>query len=112
MLKKKKKMTSIDLHTFNTSKVTTMKRMFKNCLSLEKLDVSNFDTLKVTDMEEMFNTIPKLKSLDLSSFNTMYCLRFSNIFEGNDELKINIKKDVCSNILTGLPAGVEVVDVS
>ena len=105
------KMISIDLSNFNTGKVTVMNNMFKRCTQLEKLNVSKFNTENVINMEEMFNTIPKVKTLDLSSFNTLKCNKFSNIFEGNNDLKITIKRSLCSNILTGLPPGVEVINV-
>ena len=61
----------------NTSEVTNMSEMFRNCSNLgilEQLgyitDLSGFNTEKVTDMSEMFRGCSSLKSLDLSSFNT------------------------------------------
>ncbi len=48
-------LTSIEgLENLNTSEVTTMKRMFGGCSSLTTLDLSTFDTGKVTDMSYMF----------------------------------------------------------
>ena len=99
-------MTSIDLSNFNTGKVTLMDKMFKGCTNLEYLNVKGFKTEKVTNMNEMFNTIPKVRTLDLSTFDTSSCQRIDRIFEGNNNLKITIRKDKCSNILTGLPEGV------
>ena len=43
------------LNKFNTSNVTTMKAMFHNAQELESVDVSSFDTSKVTDMSYMFS---------------------------------------------------------
>lgn len=62
-------LTSIDLSTFNTSKVTTMNGMFNQC-GFTSIDVSGFDTSKVTDMNSMFFNCEKLRTLDLSNFDT------------------------------------------
>ena len=58
------------LSTIDTSQVTTMEGMFRNCSSLTKLDLSNFDTSNVTNMQYMFIDCSNLTNLDLSSFNT------------------------------------------
>ena len=64
-------MTSIEgLDNLNTSKVTTMRRMFEGCTALTSLDLSSFNTENVTDMRYMFFECKALTSLDLSSFNT------------------------------------------
>lgn len=64
------KLTHLDLSHFNTSKVTNMYGMFENCSSLTELDLSSFDTFNVTNMSFMFNKCRKLTSLDVSSFDT------------------------------------------
>lgn len=53
----------------DTSNVTNMTAMFKNCDALTSLDVTGFDTSNVTTMRTMFDSIG-VTSLDLSSFNT------------------------------------------
>ena len=63
-------LTSLDLSNFNTSNVTSMYDTFYNCSSLTSLDLSSFDTSKVTNMSNMFDGCRSLTSLDLSSFNT------------------------------------------
>ena len=63
-------LTSLNLSSWNTSKVTTMKDMFGGCLRIKSLEVSNFDTQNVTDMEGMFRNCESLISLDLSRWNT------------------------------------------
>ena len=63
-------LTSLDLSSFNTSNVTSMKSMFEHCSGLTSLDLSSFDTSKVNSMEYMFNYCGNLTSLDLSKFNT------------------------------------------
>ena len=44
----------IGLDTWNTSKITTMKDLFRDLPSLEKLDLSGWDTSNVTDTDTMF----------------------------------------------------------
>ena len=58
------------LDNFDTSNVTNMSNMFRNCNSLESLNLSKFNTSKVTNMFYMFNVCSSLTSLDLSSFDT------------------------------------------
>lgn len=60
--------TSIDLKEIDTSEVSTMASMFKECKA-EHIDLSNFNTSKVTDMSDMFCRC-RVKKLDLRSFNT------------------------------------------
>ena len=64
-------LTSLDLSGFNTSNVTNMRSMFMNCSSLTSLALSSFNTSKVTDMSYMFRKCSSLTSLDLSGFNTL-----------------------------------------
>ena len=43
-------LTSIDLSTWNVSKVTDMRYMFQNCTNLTSIDLSNWDTSNVVYM--------------------------------------------------------------
>ena len=61
---------SLDLSSFDTSKVTCMDNMFIYNTALKSLDLSSFDTSNVTDMGYMFMYCKSLTSLDLSSFDT------------------------------------------
>ena len=70
MFKDCSSLTSLDVSNFNTSKVTNMSDMFSSCSSLTTLDVSGFDTSNVTTMGKMFQYCKSLTSLDVSSFNT------------------------------------------
>ena len=63
-------LTSLDFRGFNTSKVTNMKYMFRECSSLISLDLSSIDTSKVTDMSFMFDGCTSLTDLNLSGLNT------------------------------------------
>ena len=61
----------MDFSHFDTSQVTTMYAMFRNCKRLKSLNLSSFDTSKVSgDMHNMFWDCSALEYLDLYSFNT------------------------------------------
>ena len=65
---------------FDTSNVTDMSYMFKNCKALTSLDVSNFDTSKVTTMEGMFGRCYAFVTLDLRSFTNENLTNIGNMF--------------------------------
>ena len=73
-------LTSLDVSNFDTGKVTDMCCMFHSCSALTSLDVSNFDTSSVTDMASMFRDCTSLTSLDLSSFNTNQVTNMTGMF--------------------------------
>ena len=47
---------TINLSSFNTSKVKDMKNMFSECTSLKTIDLSSFDTSNVKDIIWMFSS--------------------------------------------------------
>ena len=102
---------SLDLSHFITSGVTNMSNMFNNCTSLEYLKVS-FNTEKVTNMEYMFGSCINLSSLDISTFNTKNCLKFDNMFENDEKLKLTIDSSICANLKDAIPDYVEFTDIS
>ena len=63
-------LTTLDLSGWDTSNVASMGSMFYHCNSLTSLDLSNWDTSKVTDMYSMFDNCSSLTSLDLSNWDT------------------------------------------
>ena len=73
-------LTSIDLSTFDTSKVNTMGSMFKNCTSLVSADLSNFNTSRVIKMNGMFYRCKSISSLDLSNFDTSKVTNMDSMF--------------------------------
>ena len=79
-------LTSLDLSSFDTSKVTDMGSMFYNCSSLTSLDLSKFDTSHVTSMSNMFDNCQKLTSLDLSNFDTSQVTNMGSMFSGCTKL--------------------------
>ena len=80
-------LTKIDLSGWDTSKVTDMAEMFRDCNSITSLDVSNFNTKNVTDMRAMFYGCSSLTSLDLSSFKTSNVGNMGSMFNGCYSLK-------------------------
>lgn len=77
-----RKLTSIDVSNFNTSKVQNMSYMFSSCVGLTSLDLSNFDTSEVQDMGGMFYDCASLTSLDLSNFDTSKVQDMGGVFHG------------------------------
>ena len=75
-----KALTSLDVSGFDTSNVTSMSSMFESCEALTSLDVSGFDTSSVTYMTCMFYWCTALTSLDLSGFDTSNVTSMSNMF--------------------------------
>lgn len=86
MFKNCKSLTSLDVSGFDTSSVTDMSEMFESCKSLVSLDLSSFDTSKVTNMTAMFNGCESLASLDLSNFNTSKVTRMEAMFSSCSSL--------------------------
>ena len=109
MFKDCSSLTSLDVSNFNTSKVTNMSDMFNGCNSLTTLDVSNFNTSKVTNMGKMFQYCKSLTSLDVSSFNTSKVKdypSFAYMFDNCNSLKaLDLSNFDFSNIYAGSYAG-------
>ena len=77
----------IDTKNFDTSNVTDMSAMFKDCKNLVDLDLSSFNTSNVTYMGHMFNSCAKLTNLNLSGFNTSNVTSMAYMFAGCKRLK-------------------------
>ena len=82
MFEEMSNLTTLDLSNFDTSKVTNMKEMFYGMRSLTTLDLSSFNTSKVTSMEQMFESMPDLTTLDLSNFDTSQVTNMGYMFVG------------------------------
>ena len=72
---------SINLGNLDTSKATTMLRMFHGCSNLTSLDVSGFVTTRVSNMSAMFFGCSKLTSLDLSLFDLTHVNSMTKMFQ-------------------------------
>ena len=74
---------------FDTSKVTSMSEMFRNCNTLTTLDVSKWDTSNVTDMDAMFRMCSGLITITFGdNFDTSKVTTMGYMFQG------------CSNLTT------------
>ena len=80
--------TDMDLSYFDTSNVSSMYGMFKNCSSLTKLDLSGFSTASVSRMDHMFENCSSLTGINLSSFDTANVTLMENMFKGCDKLTV------------------------
>ena len=54
-------LTSLDITSFDTSKVNTMVDMFNGCVELSSVDISKFDMNNIVYMNRMFDNCPKLQ---------------------------------------------------
>ena len=81
-------LTSLDLSNFDTSSVVQMYGMFMNCSSLTTLDISSLDTRNVTDMQYLFYGCSNLTSLDLSNFDFRKVTTFQDTFSGCTSLTL------------------------
>ena len=100
---------SLDVSSFDTSKVTNMEAMFAGMSNLTTLNLSNFDTSKVTRMNSMFEGVSRLTTLNLSNFDTskvtnmeamfgyMYGLTSLNI-SNFDTSQVTNMRDMFSNM--------------
>ncbi len=69
-----------DLSKLNTSNVTDMWAMFRNCQSLKTVDLNGLNTANVTYMDYMFYDCRTLTVLDLSTFNTKNVTTMNSMF--------------------------------
>lgn len=61
---------NLDLSNINTSSVTSMYRMFYGCISLKTIKLKNIDVSNVDNMSDMFKDCYNLTELDLKNFKT------------------------------------------
>ena len=87
---------SIDLSSFDTSKVTKMGGMFMEC-EAQSLDLSSFDTSKVTSMGSMFREC-QAKSIELSSFDTSNVTDMWSMFDSCQAQSLDLSSFDTSNV--------------
>lgn len=97
MFRECERLKSVNLSSFNTSKVQNMTWMFDDCYHLEDLDIKNFDTSNVEEMHSMFGDCQYLSELDLSNFNTSKVKTMFGMFWNCGFETLNIKFDT-SNV--------------
>lgn len=82
----------------DTSKVTTMEKMFYGCKNLNTINL-NIKTSKVNSMGYMFDGCANLKTLNLTSFETPLLRNVNSMFRGCSELEtINFNTFNLSNL--------------
>ena len=95
-----KKLTSLDLSTFDTGNVTDMSSMFSFCEALKSVNTKGFKTDKVKNMESMFYHCKSMENIDLSHFKTGKLEIMTNIFAGCENLvSVNISSFHISNVM-------------
>ena len=77
---------SLDLRSFDTSNVTLMSDMFVSCLKLASINLSSFDTSNVTSMDYMFTYCSSLTNLDISSFKATNVSSTRHMFYNDQNL--------------------------
>ncbi|MBQ6043111.1 MAG: Cna B-type domain-containing protein, partial [Clostridia bacterium] len=68
---------------FDTSNVTTMARMFRNCYTTSLADIVTFDTSNVTDMFFMLGMCRNLTSVDITHWDTSKVTNMQSMFRNN-----------------------------
>lgn len=104
-----------DYNSLNTSSAVKFNSMFYNCVLDETIDLSSWNTSKVINMNYMFSidydfvqssTKDRLKTLDLSNWNTNNVTNMKNMFKGRELLTtvkvINCNDSTKQKILTQL----------
>ena len=81
------KLSKLDLSSFDTSNVTTMRSMFFECKALKELDVTNFNTLNVESMKYMFVSCESLTTMDLNNFDTSNVTDMESMFNACNSLE-------------------------
>ena len=77
----------INATVFDTSRLTTMYYMFKNCYNVISLDLSGWNTTKVTNILYMFQYCERLTSLNVRNWNTSLITSISGVFQNCKNLE-------------------------
>lgn len=77
----------VGLPTLNTSKVTSLKDLFRGCGKLKTLDLSAFNTKQITDMSYMFNECKELEELNSEAFEASNVTNMQYMFANCQNLK-------------------------
>ena len=76
------KLTNIDFSMLDTTKVTNMNCIFRDCSGLTSLDLTPLNTANVTYMSSIFSGCSGLTSLDLTQLNTAKVKNMNGMFGG------------------------------
>ena len=81
------KLVSLDLSNFNTQSLTNMDKMFYGMSNLTNLNISSFDTSKVTNMDSLFYGMVNIENINVSNFNTRSVTNMNHMFSSMHKLK-------------------------
>jgi surface protein len=93
---------SIDLSSFDTSKVTLMNHMFYNCTFLKSLNLSNIDTHLVKDMEFMFYNCKNLEYINFINAKEYTGFYYYNMFDGVPENIVYCINEINAPIISSI----------
>ena len=81
------KLVSLDLSNFDTRSLTNMDKMFYGLSSLTSLNIGSFDTSKVTNMDSLFYGMVNIENINVSNFNTRNVTNMNHMFSSMHKLK-------------------------
>ena len=102
MFKNCSSLTTINVNNFDTSKVINMGWLFYNCSSLTTINVNSFDTGNVTYMKSMFASCSSLTDLYLGYFDTSNVTNMSTMFSGCEKLESLYVRDFDTSNVTDM----------
>lgn len=107
--------TSLDLSSWNTSKVTDIGELFQGCSSLKTIDLSNFNMIKVTSIRRTFRGCSKLEEINFNGTNVNKITDMFAAFENCGALRklslvgFDFTNAGVSYAVGGVPRSVEVI---
>lgn len=81
------KLTILDLSSFDTQSLTNMDKMFYGMSSLTSLNIGSFDTSKVTNMDSLFYGMVNIENINVSNFDTRNVTNMNHMFSSMHKLK-------------------------
>jgi surface protein len=96
-------LSTINMSTFSTSNVETMRYMFRNCSSLTSLDISPLDTSSTIDMCAMFMGCSGLTTLDVSTMRTSSVVNMASLFKDCSSLTYLDLSNMNNSSITNMP---------
>ena len=94
------------MENLNTSDVTSMYCMFRNCTSLKAFNPSNFNLSICTDISNMFEGCTALESVDFSCFNIQTGTNSTNLLFNCSSLKSLVLSDYMEDLAPNACQGV------
>jgi surface protein len=82
-------LSQIDISNWDTSKVTNMNGMFRNCANLQYVDMNNCSLENVTDMGSMFQYCGALTNISMRN-NTSKVKSMASMFSSCSKLRSNM----------------------